>query len=263
MNNISFDDKRIAQGYAKYRPWLHKSVIEMIKSDCRIDKPFQNGLDVGCGAGLSTKALKLICDKVTGTDISSEMIQVCKTLYNTPEFTFYTAKAEETRIPETPYDIVTAAGVVNWVNKEKFMNNMKSVMSKNSLLIIYDFWISDKMLKNDTYTDWYQNFYLTNFPKPPRNEDIWQQEDMPEGFIMKNQYNYQLQHEFDIDSFIRFMMLQSNVNTQIESGHKTESEIHNWMQETLNPIFQNQLHTLLFNGYVWICAIRPQHQTTN
>ena len=70
MDNKSFDSKRIALGYAK-RPWLHKSVIEQLRTDCNLggDYRFRNGLDVGCGAGLSTKALKLICDKVTGTDI--------------------------------------------------------------------------------------------------------------------------------------------------------------------------------------------------
>lgn len=66
-----FDSKRIALGYAK-RPWLHKGVIEQVKRDCRFEPghTFKNGLDVGCGAGLSTKALRLICDRVTGTDVA-------------------------------------------------------------------------------------------------------------------------------------------------------------------------------------------------
>lgn len=44
------------------------------------------GLDVGCGAGLSTKA-------------------------------------EETSVPVVPYDIITAAGVINWVDKDAFLYN--------------------------------------------------------------------------------------------------------------------------------------------
>lgn len=42
---------------------------------------FSHGLDVGCGAGLSKKALKQVCKKVTGTDISEEMIAMCHLLY--------------------------------------------------------------------------------------------------------------------------------------------------------------------------------------
>ena len=74
MNQITFDAKRIAEGYLN-RPWLHKKVMEQFVKDCKITSNFQNGLDVGCGAGLSTKALRLICDRVTGTDISEQMIQ--------------------------------------------------------------------------------------------------------------------------------------------------------------------------------------------
>lgn len=254
MNNKSFDDKRIALGYAKDRPWLHKLVMERLKSDCNIDTPFHNGLDVGCGAGLSTKALKLICNKVTGTDISDEMIYACKAEYDISEYTFYTAKAEETQLSETPYDIVTAAGVINWVDKDKFLKNMNHVMAANSLLVIYDFWISDKMVDNDAYTEWYQKRYLPNFPKPPRNENVWRQEDLPEGFAIKQQVLYQLHHQFDINSFIRFMMIQSNMNSQIQSGRKTEAEIQDWMKETLNPIFHGLNQTLIFDAYSWYIA---------
>ena len=114
MDNKSFDSRRIALGYAK-RPWLHKSVIEQLKMDCNLDADYKfgNGLDVGCGAGLSTKALRLICEKVTGTDIADSMIDVCEELYSEDSaYTFYASKAEETKIPAEKYDIVTAAGLL-------------------------------------------------------------------------------------------------------------------------------------------------------
>ena len=108
MDKITFDEKRIAEGYVN-RPWLHKKVIERFVSDCEVTSNFRNGLDVGCGAGLSTKALHLICDRVTGTDISEQMIQVCKEEYkDNKAYTFYRAKAEKTKEPAEKYDIVTA-----------------------------------------------------------------------------------------------------------------------------------------------------------
>ena len=137
MDSRSFDSGRIAEGYLK-RPWLHKSVMEQVKEDCGIKLFFRNGLDVGCGAGLSTKALKLICDRVTGTDISEAMIEVCRKTYKEDGYSFYRAKAEETAVPENQYDIVTAAGVINWVERDKFLKNMSQVMELAGLLIIYD-----------------------------------------------------------------------------------------------------------------------------
>ena len=252
MDNKLFAGERIASGYAKDRPWLHKSVIEQIKVDFADKIPFQNGLDVGCGAGLSTKALKLICNKVTGTDRSDEMVHMCKTLYADSEFTFYTAKAEETEMPQTSYDIVTAAGVVDWVDRDRFLENMRLVMSPNAPLIIYDFWISDKMVENSAYTKWYQEQYLAKFPKPPRNENVWEQEDIPRCFSYIKETICEMQYEFDIDSFIRFMLTQTNISTKIESGCMTEEEVCIWMQKTLRPIFKEQRQTLVFDGYIRI-----------
>ena len=172
MDNKAFDSKRIAFGYAK-RPWLHRSVMDALRKDLELscDYKYKNGLDVGCGAGLSTKALRLICDKVTGTDIADAMVEVCNELYaDDKAYTFYVAKAEETRIPSEKYDIVTAAGCINWVDEKRFMENMKEVTSQSAVIVIYDFGITDKMAGNSDYTTWYQTQYLRRFPKPPRKQ---------------------------------------------------------------------------------------------
>ena len=250
MNNKSFDSKRIAEGYAK-RPWLHKAVMEQIKKDCEVGRTFKKGLDVGCGAGLSTKALKLLCDNVTGTDISETMISVCEELYRDEGYSFYVAAAEETKPSGVLYDIVTAAGVINWVDRDKFLTNMQKVMKRGGLLVIYDFWITDKMFEEAAYTAWYQKEYLKNFPKPPRKENTWSQSDLGKYFVMKKQVTYQLQYEFDLESFIDFMMIQSNVNVQVEIGKRSEAEVRHWMNETLKPIFGGEKRQLIFEGYNW------------
>ena len=170
MNNKAFDTQRIADGYAK-RPWLHRKVIEQIKKDSQ-NESMENGLDIGCGAGLSTKALKILCNQVTGTDISPEMIAVCKKLYSDSSYTFYVAKAEDSKIPKIPYDIITAAGVINWVDRDMFLNNAEKILKDNGLIVIYDFWITDQMAGKHEYTEWYQEKYLKKFPKPYRNEDV-------------------------------------------------------------------------------------------
>lgn len=249
MNNKSFNTKRIAQGYAK-RPWLHKGVIEELKAE--IGDAFENGLDVGCGAGLSSKALHLICKKVTGTDISEEMIEICEELYPEDDFTFYVAKAEETHIPKLKYDIVTAAGVINWVDKDMFLQNMYDVMTADGKLVIYDFGITNQMRENPEYTDWYNNEYLNIFPKPKRNENIWSEKDMNGLMTIKVQRDFEAAYSFSQNDFIDFMLIQSNVNERIQKKKITETKARNWMNETLTPIFMNSMRELVFKGYYWI-----------
>lgn len=253
MDNKSFDSDRIAEGYTK-RPWLHKSVIDALKFDLDISDNYRykNGLDVGCGAGLSTKALRLICEKVTGTDIAESMIRTCKEIYlDDPSYHFYVAKAEETRIPEIKYDIVTAAGCVNWVDEKRFMENMREVTDDGAVIVIYDFGITDRMVGNNEYTLWYQNEYLKRFPKTLRKEYKWTQQDLIEGFIMEKQTEYEMKYSFTIDKFVDFMMIQSNVNSRIECREESEKDIRNWMKGSLTPMFKDYERELVFYGYSW------------
>ena len=247
MDNKAFDTQRIAEGYAK-RPWLHKKVIEQIKKDCNIEY-LENGLDVGCGAGLSTRALRILCDHVTGTDISSEMIAVCRNIYKDSSYTFYVSKAEENEIPIVPYDIITAAGVINWIDKDLFLDNAEKVLNNNGLIVVYDFWITDRMDEMPEYTEWYQEKYLKKFPRPYRKETVWKQDDLTDAFKIENKITYNLTYDFSLDEFIDFMMIQSNVNEKIERGLFSVEEVRNWMVSNLQPIFNGNNKTLIFEGY--------------
>lgn len=251
MNRESFDYKRIAQGY-KDRPFLHGQVIDRFQRDVT-DKMFVNGLDVGCGAGLSSRALRRICNHVTGADLSSEMIAVAREACKPEqEYEFIVSKAEELPAPREKYDIVTGAGVIPWVDRDAFLNNLKSVIQEHGYVFLYDFWISDQMKGSGNYSAWWHDAYLKEFPKPFRDESIWTQRDVaPYGFSMLDQVTYELEYEFDRASFIRFMMLQSNVSAKIEGGEKSLEEVQKWFETSLATVFGGERKTLIFTGYSW------------
>lgn len=251
MNERDFDYKRIAQGY-KDRPFLHKQVIEQFQRDIS-RQYFSNGLDIGCGAGLSSKALKRICGHVTGADISAEMIRVAREVCECAEgYDFIVSKAEEIPAGYSKYDIVTAAGVIQWVEREPFLLNLKNIMSEHGYILIYDFCISDKMKNSESYSLWWYDMYLKEFPKPFRNEYVWTNDDVEKyGFTMLNQVQYEMEYEFDMDSFIKFMMIQSNVNTKIEGEGRDINAVRKWFEQSLAPIFNFEKKTLIFEGYSW------------
>lgn len=253
MNNKAFNYKRIAVGY-KDRPFLHKHVMEQLQRDMS-SANFHNGLDVGCGAGLSTKALKLICDKVTGTDISEEMILAAKELCPENDYTFFVSKAEETPVPAVQYDIVTVAGALPWIEEGAFLENLNAIINKEGIVLIYDFWISDRMLGIPKYTDWYHNKYLKRFPRLARKEKIWTDELVCQyGFQIQKQTTYELEYIFNIEAFVQFMMLQSNVSAKIEGKGQHEEEIKAWFEDSLRNIFDSQERVLLFDGYSWLIS---------
>ena len=54
-NPFGTDD--MAAGYATSRPAVHLRVMEQVCGQLGRRVPFQRALDVGCGAGMSTRAL--------------------------------------------------------------------------------------------------------------------------------------------------------------------------------------------------------------
>ena len=69
-----FTFHRVAEGYAHSRPAYHPIIMKKIREHVNLHGKFNDALDIGCGTGLSTVALKEIADQVTGTDDSHEMI---------------------------------------------------------------------------------------------------------------------------------------------------------------------------------------------
>jgi len=257
INQQQFDYKRIAEGYAKDRPFLHGHVMEMVRAKMQLTQNYGNGIDIGCGAGLSTKALRMICNNVTGTDISPEMVKAASMLYREEEgYHFRTCKAEEIEAEAGSVDIVTAAGVINWVDETRFLPLLQCILKEKGLFLIYDFWITDQMeespAQNEAYTAWWHEAYLPNFPKPARKEQKWSDGLVKEyGFQMYAQEEYTTALEMDRDFFVRFMLLQSNVIAQVEEQGKDLEAVRTWFQESLSKFWDKEIKKLVFQGYNW------------
>ncbi len=251
MKNTDFDQKRIAQGYQN-RPFLHRLVIERFQRDTN-GQHYELGLDIGCGSGLSTKALKAICTNVIGTDISPEMIRVAREVCKQDkDISYLVSSAENLSLEKARADIATAAGAIQWIDRDRFLSNLHRLMRTDAYLIIYDFAITDTMIGSPSYTDWWHGQYLIKFPKPYRNESVWKSEDVaPYGFSLDNQIDLQMEYSFCLESFTDFMMIQSNVNARIENGDIEEAAARQWFQKTLSPIFGSQTQRLIFRGYSW------------
>src|SRR2546421_9728514 len=69
-----FGPKSAAQRYAKGRPYFHPLIVSRIKEFLQVTEPLSSALDVGCGTGLSTVALKEIAEDISGIDASEQMI---------------------------------------------------------------------------------------------------------------------------------------------------------------------------------------------
>jgi SAM-dependent methyltransferase len=130
-----FDTPDKAEGYAKARPPLHAGIVE------RIAVRAATVLDVGCGAGLSTAPLLRITPNVYGVDPFPEMLKWSSRV--APGAHFATARAESLPFPDATFDLITAAGSLNYSDPTRAFPELRRVLAPNGTLVVYDFTLPD------------------------------------------------------------------------------------------------------------------------
>jgi len=114
--------------------WWHiskrKYVLNIIKQN--IDKKNPKILDIGCGTGQNIKELSKIGD-VWGIDNSKEAIKYCK-LKNIDHVKL--GSSEKTGFSESFFDVITLLDVLEHVEEDTTLEEIKKVLKKDGFLII-------------------------------------------------------------------------------------------------------------------------------
>lgn len=130
-----FDTPAAAEGYAKARPPLHARIVE------RIALSAATVLDVGCGAGLSTAPLVRLSPCVFGVDPFPEMLKWADRIV--PGAHFVTARAESLPFRDGTFDLIAAAGSLNYTDPARSFPELRRVLKPQGTLAVYDFTLPD------------------------------------------------------------------------------------------------------------------------
>ncbi len=246
-----FAHKRIAEGYATHRPRFHPMVMRKLRQHLHLEERFATALDVGCGTGLSTSALRDIADHIVGVDDSAEMIAVAKA-QKEPGIIYCHGTAEALPFGESCFDLITVCGAINWIDRARFLPEARRVLKANGWLIIYDNSITEHMWESEDYERWYKDQYLQRYPKPPRNEaPLTREEAGTYGFRFDQAEEYVNGIVWSLDKYIDFLLTQSNVIAAVDAGTESYLNVRRWMHETLAPIIPVTKGTFEFRGYIW------------
>jgi ubiquinone/menaquinone biosynthesis C-methylase UbiE len=126
-------DERIAHHYAAYRPPLHELILG------RVFEPherFGNGLDVGCGVGYSTVALRRWCDSVRGVDPNEAMLSRA---IEADGVSYLLASGQALPLPDCSVDVVTFAGSLFYARSPELLSELRRVCRPRASLVPYDF----------------------------------------------------------------------------------------------------------------------------
>jgi SAM-dependent methyltransferase len=245
-----FSPKSAARRYSKGRPYFHPIVIERIKKFLSLNEPLSLALDVGCGTGLSTVALKEIAREVVGVDAASEMIALAD---SDPCIEYLVASAEQLPFQDAGFDLMTLSQAFHWLDREEFLEEARRVLRAGGWLIVYDNHFLGRMEENADFHEWFRENYPKRFPAPTRARLAFSEEDSENnGFHLLMHEQYPNITRFSLKGLVDYLLTHSNVIATVEYGVQDINEVRRWLTENIKPFYGELAEAgLIFNGLIW------------
>ena len=251
-----FAPKTAAERYARGRPFFHPFIIARVKECLSLAETLPRALDVCCGTGLSTVALKALAEQVVGVDVSLEM------LARSPRacgVSFCGSAAENLPFADNAFDLLTVCQGFHWLEREKFFSEARRVLRPGGWLVIYDNYFSGGMVGREEFDAWFREQYLKRFPTPPRNwASFTAAETEKSGFEIRLETRLANEISFSLETMVAFIATQSNVIAAVEGKGESLDEVNAWLSDGMAPFFSETREMIfLFEAPIW-CLQRKE-----
>jgi SAM-dependent methyltransferase len=228
---------------------LHPLVVQRIQQRVPRAWPVPRALDVACGTGLSTVALKPVAQEIVGIDISEEMIRLAPA---DPQIRYEVAPAEVLPFPDERFDLLTLCSALHWLDVPIFLQEAKRVLRARGHMVIYDNAFTGRMEENPMFHTWLKRAYLKTYSMPPRPRVPMPQTVEEAGFRPLGEESYRCTVTFSPDRLVDYLVSQSNVIAAVEGGHQVIEEVRAWLTNRVSSFFGgDEERTFLFGGPIW------------
>ncbi len=238
---------RMAAGYAFSRPAVHPRIVERIREDLRIASPAARALDIGCGAGRSTAALEPIARRVVGLDPVRGMLAHRRAV--APGASFVVGRAERLPFSARSFDIVTAAGALNYVDLEAFLPELARVLDPTGVMVVYDYSAGRRLRSCGALEAWYAEFERRYPPKPGYDMDVRTLAYDRAGLRLDAIQTFEVPVPMALQPYVAYAMSETGVELALASG-VPEADIRTWCESTLAGVLSHEPRDVLFDAYV-------------
>jgi SAM-dependent methyltransferase len=242
-----YDSARLAAGYAFARPPVHPRVIDLVRARLALAAPLGRGLDIGCGAGRSTAALTSVARLVVGLEPSPVMLRHAAAV--APGASFVRARAEALPFADAVFDIITAAGALNYVDLEQALPAAARVLTPGGRFVIYDFSSGRRSPDEPQLARWFDAFEA-RYPFPPGYDlDVRTMAFDRAGLRLHGYEPFEIALTIAPGAYLEYVLTESNVERAVASG-VPDRDVRAWCEATLAPVFGGRTLPVLFDGYI-------------
>jgi ubiquinone/menaquinone biosynthesis C-methylase UbiE len=247
--NSIYESSRLAAGYAYGRPPVHQHIIQRVREyfGLNLNSRFRRALDVGCGSGLSTVVLESLAETLFGLEPVGIMLTHRHKV--APHALFLVGKAEMLPFSSGAFDLITAAGSLNYAEVDLFLSEVKRVLAPNGVLLVYDFDAGRRILGDCRLEEWFTSFQR-RYPSPLSDE-------FDARYFAYHKFGLQLREFEKIEvtvpmtfkAYMSYIMSQTNVEWAISHG-EPETEIHSWCWDRIAELFRTKSQDVIFPAYI-------------
>lgn len=247
MSANPFATGAAARLYAAGRPDYSDIVLDIIRRLAGITDRVQCAVDVGCGTGISTRALAPLAHTVIGVDPSPAMLDEASPATN---IAYRAGWAEDLPVESASCDLIAVGSALHWFDQVGFLSEAARAAKPGAWLVVLDHWFAGQTQGREDFAAWIQDVYLTTYPSPPRDRSWRPPADLGE-WRHTGWERYDHQVAFNADQLATYLLTQSNLQAAIGRGDQSEQQLRSWLINETAPLFaHNPVRVFLFGGFV-------------
>lgn len=239
-----FGAPETAAVYSRGRPDHHPRTVDRIAA--LIPRtPVELALDVACGTGSSTAALRRVAVRAVGVDVVPSMVATAAATVGAVAV----AAAERLPFADGRFDLVAVASAVHWFDQQAFFAEALRVLGEDGAVAVTEHFFLGEMEGVAAFGSWARDVYAERYPTPARGRHLSVGDEVPDGVEVIGSDSWPDPIAMGRVQLVDYLLTQSNTVAVVDAGRATREDVRGWLTQQLAPFFADAAsRTLHFWG---------------